>query len=59
MLCKRCGNKTEFTMLKEVECWNDKEKKFEVVTDSDAYFVCDVCMRNNEEGKYIDTEGDY
>ena len=46
-------------MIKETAYWNDEKKKFEDAgQDSDEYYVCDVCMRNNKEG-HIDTEGNY
>jgi len=54
-----CGEKNRFTMIKETEAWCDKEKKFKTITDGDEYYVCDNCMVHNEEGKHIDTEGDY
>lgn len=60
MKCKRCGNTTEFTMVREIAFWNDKQKRFDDATsEGDEYYVCDTCMNDNEEGKYIDTEGDY
>lgn len=59
MLCKKCGNKENFTMIEETEYWDSKEKKFKELTSGDEYYVCDTCMTNNEEGSHIDTEGDY
>lgn len=59
MLCKNCGNRKRFTMIKETESWNSKEKRFEPITDSDEYYVCDVCFDKSEVGCHIDTEGDY
>ena len=59
MICNLCGNRKEFTMLKETEAWNDKEKKYEPITDGDEYYVCDTCMTNSQAGGHIDTEGDY
>jgi len=57
MLCKVCGNTERFTMIREIASWNIKTKHFEMITDSDEYYVCDVCMAHNEEGGHIDTEG--
>lgn len=59
MLCKKCGNGTQFTMIREIAFWNDEKKEFEGETGNSEYYVCDVCMGNNEEGSHIDTEGDY
>ena len=60
MKCKNCGNSIWFTMIKETAHWNAGEKKFEDAgQNADEYYVCDTCMRHNEEGKHIDTEGEY
>lgn len=57
MRCKVCGNNEHFTMIKETEYWNIKEKKFKELTSGDEYQVCDICMAHNNEGGHIDTEG--
>lgn len=59
MLCKNCGNTKDFTMIRDIAYWNDEKKIFEDTISGDDYYVCDVCMAGNEEGKHIDTEGDY
>ena len=59
MLCKRCGEKYRFTMIKETEVWCDKEKKFKPISNGAEYYVCDNCMNHNGEGGHIDTEGQY
>ena len=58
MKCKNCGNTKDFTMIREIAFWNADKKEFEPITDSDEYYVCDVCMAKNKEG-FIDVEGDY
>ena len=60
MICKNCGNTTNFTMIKEIAYWNDEKRRFDDATEEgEEYFVCDECMHKNEEGKHIDTEGEY
>lgn len=58
MICKNCGNKERFTMIKDIADWNAKEKKFIPITDGDEYYVCDDCTAKSGAG-HIDTEGDY
>jgi len=60
MICKRCGNKKDFTMIREIAYWDSEDKMFKDTQDGgDEFYVCDTCMSNNEEGGHIDTEGDY
>ena len=63
MICNRCGNKKEFTMIREIAYWNDEKKKFEDATAWDEYYICDNCAKKHEVDKdgvvFIDTEGDY
>jgi len=59
MICKRCGNTKRFTMIKDILYWDAEKKIFERILNGEEHYVCDDCMINNEEGKHIDTEGDY
>ena len=59
MICNVCGNKTDFTMIKDIAYWNDEKKIFEDIISGGQECVCDVCMGNNREGEHIDSEGDY
>ena len=60
MKCNRCGNTEYFTMIKETAVWNNDKKRFDDIgQDADEYYVCDNCMAHNNEGGFIDTEGEY
>ena len=59
MICKRCGNTKRFTMIREILYWDAEKKIFEKILGGKERCVCDDCMMNNKEGKYIDTEGDH
>lgn len=59
MKCNVCGNNEQFTMIREIEAWDEKEKRFKTVENFDEYYVCDICFDKSEVGKHIDTEGDY
>ena len=54
MKCEECGNKEDFTMVKEIAYWDNKDKMFKDVDVSEEYITCAICGSVK-----IDTEGDY
>ena len=55
MKCNTCGNKTEFTMVREIGYWDDKDKMFkDVDCVPDEWIICTSC-----NSAKVDTEGDY
>jgi len=55
MKCKNCGNKEDFTMVREIGYWENKEKMFKDVDRvPEEYIICGICGSVK-----VDTEEDY